>query len=121
MKATKTNRGQFIIIAVLLVAIMVVSIGAIMHNAVTYYRSEPWEEYTTLVGNIQLNSQRLVELSHDQSEFEDNFNEWQSDLTRLYPGAGIRLSYTGIYPDITFTLNITSIGLEGYKFTPKSS
>jgi hypothetical protein len=121
MKAAKTNRGQFIIIAVLMAAIMIVSIGAIMHNAVTYYRSEPWEEYTTLVGNIELNSQHLVELSNDQNEFEDNFDGWQSDLTRLYPGAGIKLSYTGIYPYVTFTLNITSIGLEGYKFSAKPS
>jgi hypothetical protein len=117
MKATKTNRGQFIIIAVLLVAIMIVAIGAIMHNAVTYYRSEPWEEYTTLVSNIELNSQHLVELSHDPAEFENNFNEWQSDLTRLYPGVGIKLSYTGNHPYVTFMLNITSVGLEGYKFS----
>ncbi|TRO52232.1 hypothetical protein E2P61_04280 [Candidatus Bathyarchaeota archaeon] len=120
MKATKTNRGQFIIIAVLLAAIMIVSIGAIMHNAVTYYRSEPWEEYTTLVSNIELNSQRLVGLS-PENEFETNFIKWQSDLTRLYPSEGIQLSYSYDYylNGVTFTLNITSIGLEGYKFTAK--
>jgi len=136
MKASKTNRGQFIIIAVLMIAIMVVSIGAIMHNAVTYYRSEPWEEYTTLIGNIELNSQRLLELSLDKyvqtsdiNIFQSNFDKWQSDLLSLYPGAGINLHCTlqdasifsgSAHAKATFTLNITSIGLAGYKFTAEA-
>ena len=50
----------------------------------TYYKNEPWEEYTTLVGNIELNSQRLLELSLDNyvqtgndKIFEENFIKWQ--------------------------------------------
>jgi len=117
MKVSRTNRGQFVIIAVLMAAIMIVSIGAVMHNATTYYKTEPWEEYVTLVGNIELNSKRLLELSPTQDEFAKNFKEWQSDLSQLYPGAGIKLSYTGVYPKVTFSLDITSIGLTGYKFT----
>ena len=120
MKVAKTNRGQFVIIAVMLAAIMIVSIGAVMHNAATYYKNEPWEEYTTLVSNIELNSQRLLELSLNPDDFVNNFNKWQSDLASLYPGAGIKLSYTGVYPKVTFTLDITSIGLAGYEFTAEA-
>jgi len=120
MKATQKNRGQFVIIAVLMAAIMIVSIGAVMHNAVTYYKSEPWEEYTTIIGNIELNSRRLLELSSSHDEFAVNFNNWQSDLLHLYPSAGIKLTYTGVYPQVTFTLNITSIGLTRYEFTAKA-
>jgi hypothetical protein len=59
----RERRGQFVIIAVLMIAIMIMSISALMHRAVTYYRHEPWEEYLALIGNIELNSHRLVELS----------------------------------------------------------
>ena len=86
MKVEKTKRGQFVIIAVMLVAIMIVSIGAVMHNAATYYKNEPWEEYATLVSNIELNSQRLLKLSLNEGNFSRNFKEWQSDLVVLYPG-----------------------------------
>jgi len=132
MKVAKTNRGQFVIIAVLMAAIMVVSIGAVMHNAATYYKNEPWEEYTTLVSNIELNSQRLLELSlnnYVQTDndyiFEDNFNKWQSDLESLYPGVGIKLRCTVQYYSMfsakaTCSLDITSIGLTGYEFTAEA-
>jgi hypothetical protein len=129
MKVTKKNRGQFVVIAVLMAAIMIVSIGAVMHNAATYYKNEPWEEYTTLVGNIELNSQRLLELSLDNyiqtgndKIFEENFNKWQSDLESLYPGEGIKLNCAMQYLSMVSakaicSLNITSIGLTGYEFT----
>jgi hypothetical protein len=132
MKVAQNNRGQFVIIAVLMAAIMIVSIGAIMHNAATYYKSEPWEEYATLVGNIELNSQRLLELSLDdyvengnEYIFEENLDKWQSDLLSLYPGAGINLHYSVqslsmFYAKATFSLNITSIGLTGYKFSAEA-
>jgi hypothetical protein len=120
MKVAKKNRGQFVIIAVMLAAIMIISIGAVMHNAATYYKNEPWEEYTTLVSNIELSSQRLLELSLNPDDFANNFYKWQADIPSLYPGAGIKLTYTGDYPRVTFTLNITSIGLAGYKFTTEA-
>jgi hypothetical protein len=121
-----------VIIAVLMAAIMIVSIGAVMYNAATYYKTEPWEEYTTLIGNIELNSQRLLELSltnyvesGNDGIFEENFDRWQTDLLSLYPGAGINLGYyrNSLYPTstkYTFTLDITSIGLTGYKFTAEA-
>lgn len=145
-KLIKHKKGQFIIIAVLMIAIMIVSIGALMHGAVTYYKHEPWEEYLTLISNIELNSRRLVELSlanythtQDNNTLRANLQKWQNDLTRIYPGYGIALNYTlasdtnynyslGLACDwnktasfsaakTTFKLNITSIGLTGYKFT----
>ena len=144
-KLIKQRKGQFVVIAVLMIAIMIISIGALMHRAVTYYKHEPWEEYLTLIGNIELNSRRLVELSLanytralNQSILKNNLEEWQVNLLRIYPGRGITLNYTlasctnynyslGLTRDwnetasfsaanATFTLNIISIGLTGYKF-----
>jgi len=99
----KNKKGQFVIIAMLMIAIMIISVGAIMHRAVTYYKHEPWEEYLTLMGNIELNSQRLVELSlvnYTQTEANntyvlgDNLQKWQKNLTRIYLGYGASLNYT---------------------------
>jgi len=146
-KLIKHKKGQFVIIAFLMIAMMIISIGALMHRAVTYYKHEPWEEYLTLIGNIELNSHRLVELSlanytHAEENniyiLRDNLQKWQNDLTRIYPGYGISLNYElasgtnyNYYLGLTrhwnktasfsaanasFTLDITSIGLTGYKF-----
>jgi hypothetical protein len=150
-KLIKHKRGQFVIIAVLLIAIMIISIGALMHRAVTYYKHEPWEEYLTLIGNIELNSRRLVEISLadytntlNQTILKNNMEKWQTDISKIYVGRGISLNfelangshnisgatvnyYLGLNyswekkasfsaANTTFTLNITSIGLSGYKF-----
>jgi len=141
----KQKRGQFIIIAVLLIAIMMVSLGAILYSTVTYYKHEPWEEYLTLMGNIELNSHRLVELSLSNythtlnpNILKANLEQWQINLTKIYSGYGIALTYslanaTGYNYSLgltynwnktasfsaanaTFSLNVTSVGLTGYKF-----
>ncbi len=140
MKVAREKRGQFVIIAVLLTAIMIVSIGALMHTAITYYKHEPWEEYSTLIGDIELNSRRLLELSlanytnsvePDSNILVNNLEKWQNDLAYIYPARGIVLkSDISLLPDISswnktiswsetkadFTLDIKSIGLTGYKF-----
>jgi hypothetical protein len=139
----KNKRGQFVIIAVLLVAIMIISVGGLLHTAVTYYKHEPWEEYSTLISDIELNSRRLVELSlvnYTQTANPDVLNrsltQWRLDLMRLYPSSGIALDFSlpsgsGLALDwnqaissssarADFTVNITSIGLYGYKFTAVS-
>ncbi|MFW9832323.1 MAG: hypothetical protein ACFFD8_11170, partial [Candidatus Thorarchaeota archaeon] len=138
MKSNREKRGQFVIIAVMLTAIMIVSIGTLMHGAVTYYKHEPWEEYSTLIGDIELNSHRVVEVSLAQatssgggvSILSENLIKWQNDLNTIYPTSGIRLSSSGYQltqgseptakVDI-FTLSINSIGLEGYTFSVKAS
>lgn len=152
MKIIKNGRGQYVIIAILMIAIMIISIGALMHRAVTYYRHEPWEEYLALIGNIELNSKRLVELSLanysrtlNQSILKTNLEKWKTDIQSTYIGKGITLNYelannsynvdgtiikysSGLNcswlqrksftaANATFTLDITSIGLTGYKFT----
>ena len=147
MKPSRKKRGQFVIIAVMLTAIMMVSIGALMHGAITYYKHEPWEEYSTLIGDIEINSRRLVELSladYSNSLVEDNstlgvyLGNWQTDLTRIYPSSGIVLESNPLSYELknssrvnsttsesmaraAFTLNITSIGLEGYYFEVATS
>ena len=138
MNSKREKRGQFVIIAVMLTAIMIVSIGALMHGAITYYRHEPWEEYSTLIGDIEVNSRRVIELSlaaattsnGDVSTLSGNLAKWQNDLTDIYPSMGISLTSagyqlsTGSNPTArvsTFTLNIASIGLEGYTFSVEAS
>jgi hypothetical protein len=85
----------------MLVAIMIISIGTLLHNAVTYYRHEPWEEYSTLIGDIELNTHRLLELSlveyaktDDVNVLNSNLNKWQSNLSSIYPNSGIYLGFT---------------------------
>ena len=101
MKKLASNKsGQFVIIAVLLIAIMIISMGALMHGAVTYYKHEPWEEYSTLIGDIELNSRRLLELSladftngASNLILSNNLNKWQDNLTKIYPSTGVTLTY----------------------------
>jgi len=131
----------------MMIALMIVSIGAIMYRAGTYYRYEQWEEYITLTEHVKLNTIRLVEISlanytapgnNSTSILKDNLNQWQNDLRKAYPGYGIILTYnltdgTNINysqglashwnenasysaANANFALNITSVGLEGYRF-----
>jgi len=128
-----------------MIALMIISIGAIMYSAGTYYRYEQWEEYITLVEHVKLSTIRLVEISlanYTKSEnnyiLKDNLDQWQNDLRKAYPGYGVILTFeladgtninysqglashwneTVSYSaaNATFNLNITSVGLEGYKF-----
>ena len=142
MKTKRERRGQFIIIAVLLAAIMIVSIGALLHTAVTYYKHEPWEEYSTLIGDIEVNTRRILELSlanytnsaageEDATILETNIEKWQNNLTKVYPNSGIVL--TCLSPPqmqtqswnpraaADFRLDIMGIGLSGYEFSLASS
>ncbi len=137
MKPKKESRGQFIIIAVLLAAMMLISIGALMHTAVTYYKHEPWEEYSTLIGDIEINSAKLVELSLvnytngnvNSTILADNLEQWHNNLTKIYPSDGVVLRYSGCssiqgmnpIAKADFTLDIKTIGLVGYKFSVTKS
>lgn len=139
-KFARNKKGQFVIIAVLLVAIMLISIGGLMHGAITYYKHEPWEEYLTLIANIELNSRRLLELSVanytqtlDQDILQTNIVNWQTNLNAMYPSSGVNLTATSMELAHTwnqssstslglcgFTLDIKSIGLAGYKFNAEA-
>ncbi len=115
-KLLEHEKGQFVIIALLMVAIMIISIAALMHRAVTYYKHEPWEEYLTLIGNIELGSRRLVELSlsnytnmdtPDPNVLRTNLEKWQTSLTRIYLGYGVALDYS--LPNGTYTVYDTTV------------
>ena len=86
----------------MMIALMIISIGAIMYSAGTYYRYEQWEEYITLVEHVKLSTIRLVQISlanytasgnNSTSILKDNLNQWQNDLRKAYPGYGVVLTY----------------------------
>lgn len=96
----RNKKGQFIIIAVLLVSIMIVSIGALLHTAATYYKHEPWEEYSTVISDIELNTRRLLQISlvdytrtNNSNVLNNSLTKWQSDLSKIYPEKGITLDF----------------------------
>jgi hypothetical protein len=113
-KSLKQKKGQFIIIAVLFIATMIISIGALLSSTLTYYKYEPWEEYITIIDGIKLNSNHLVELSlsnYTLGDFTDadilktNLDKWKTDLPQMYPGYGVNLNYefingNGIFYDV---------------------
>jgi len=148
----KHRKGQFIIIAVLMIAIMMISLGGVLYSAVTYYKRERWEEYLGIIDHVKIGCSRLVEiglanytLTLNNTILRDNLIQWQSDLKKVYPGYGIILNFSlteGLHPvygenitynlglasrwysnssfsaaKVTFTMNITSVGLTGYEFT----
>lgn len=138
-KFLKEKNGQFIIIAILFIATMIISIGSILYSTVTYYKYEPWDEYNTIIDGIKINSNHLVELSmanytnfNFSSVLEENLNFWKRDLITIYPGYGISLDYrlnnvnglsymgdethSSIISNVTFYLNVSSLGLTGYQF-----
>ena len=137
MRVMKQREGQFIILAVLMIAIMMVSLGAVLYSAVTYYKRERWEEYLGVIDHVKIGCYRLVEISlanytltDDTNVLEDNLIRWQSDLKKVYPGFGIVLNYYDSWlarqwysnvsfsgANVTFTMNITSVGITGYEFT----
>lgn len=101
LKLKTDKKGQFIIIATLLIAIMIISVASIMYGAVTYYRHERWEEYLAIVDAVENNSYRLVEISlanytqqENQTILKANMGKWQRDLMKTYTGLGVVLSPT---------------------------
>ncbi len=99
MRLRRDKKGQFIIIATLLIAIMIVSVASIMYSSVTYFRHERWEEYLAVIDAIEINSQRLVEISlanntitGNQTVLSANVKQWQRDLMKTYTGLGIVLA-----------------------------
>jgi len=152
MKFARNKKGQFIVIAVLMIALMIIALSVTIFSMGTYYKQEQWEEYMTLIEHVKLNTVDVVDISlaaytedlNNTSIMKDNLNRWQNDLGKAHPGHGIILTYeladdivqaygTSIDYDqglarqwnesssfsaanTTITLNITSIGLEGYRF-----
>jgi hypothetical protein len=158
MKFATNTKGQFIIIAVLMIALMIISLGATLYSMGNYYKQEQWEEYVTLIEHVKQGTINLVDISlaaytvseppFDTDIMKANLDFWQNDLRKAYPGYGIALTYdlangndltydTSINyvqglayqwneptsfsaAKATITLNMTSIGLEGYRFVATS-
>jgi hypothetical protein len=158
MRFDRNTKGQFIIIAVMMIALMIISLGATFYTMGNYYKQEQWEDYTTVIENVKQGTIDIVDISLanytasdpplDMSIIEINLDFWQYDLIKAYPGYGIVLTYdlangndlaydTSInyvqglahqwnQPSsfsavkATVTLNMTSIGLEGYRFVATS-
>lgn len=151
LRFKRDEKGQFIIIATLLISIMIISVASIMYGAVTYFRHERWEEYLAVIDAVKINSYHLAEISlanytttGNQTVLKANMDKWQRDLMKTYTGIGIVLASSlangtqdiygvtmqfneGLATDwnnqvsfsaanATFDLNITSVGLHGYKF-----
>jgi len=151
LRLKENKKGQFIIIATLLISIMIISVATIMYGAVTYFRHERWEEYLGVIDAIETNSHRLMEaslanytLTGNPMILKANMDKWQRDLMKTYTGHGIVLRSSlangtqTIYgatlqfseglatewneqvsfsaANATFDLNMTAIGLSGYKF-----
>jgi hypothetical protein len=155
MKFARNKKGQFIVIAVLMIAIMMISLAATIFSMGTYYKQEQWEEYMTLIEHVKQNTADLVDISLaaytedlNNGIMKSHLDLWQNDLRKAYPGHGIILTYdlagdvvqaygTSITYDqglacqwndrssfsaanTSIIMNITSIGLEGYRFVATS-
>jgi hypothetical protein len=103
MKIVKHKKGQFIIFATLIIAVMIISIGTIMYSTVTYFKHERWQEYLMVIDNIELGSRRVVELSlanytilngTNNQILVNNLNNWRTNLTKAYPAFGVALTYS---------------------------
>ena len=102
----RDRKGQFIIIATLLIAIMIISVASIMYGAITYFRHERWEEYLSVIDQIRTSSQGLMEINlanftkirfekhaHDRSVFKNLLNRWKNDLKNGLSGLGLSVDF----------------------------
>jgi len=101
MRLVKEKKGQFIIIAALMMAIMIISISSITYSSVTYFKHERWEEYVVLVDSIKTGTSRVMEISLanytrtlNSMVLNNNLGNWSNDAKRAYPGFGVILTYT---------------------------
>jgi len=108
------KRGQFIVIAILFISIMIISVAVFVYSTVTYYRYQRWEEYLTIVDNIRRNSQKVLRIGlanftqnflegrvRDKGEYEAYtlrglFNSWERDLQKIYTGIGVDLEFNAV-------------------------
>jgi len=105
--SSRGERGQFVIIAALMMAIMIVSIAVVMYSTVSYYRYESWEEYMGVVDNVMAGSKQVLVsmLANytksfdetgiaDKSVVGDMLLHWATDLYRAFPGYGLNVSFS---------------------------
>jgi len=101
MRLGREKKGQFIIIAALMMAIMIISISSIIYSSVTYFKTERWEEYIVLVDSLKTGTSRVVEISLanytqtlNNTILKDRLDKWGNDVKKAYAGFGVILNYT---------------------------
>jgi len=107
MKLGSNKRGQFIVIAALLIAIMIISASAVMFGAVTYFKHERWEEYIIVIDGVKAGTRNVLELSLanytqalNSSVLKTNLDSWRQDVKKAYSGFGVIFDYSlasGLY------------------------
>jgi len=127
VKIVRAKKGQFIVIAALMLSIMIISISTVIYGTVTYFRHERWEEYVTILDSVKTGSSYMLEISlakysqaqnptQNQTILRDNLNQWIRDVRKAYPGFGVDLSYSlaagirsayGMSPNYNMGLNYT--------------
>jgi hypothetical protein len=115
MRLARERKGQFIIIAAMLLSIMIVSVSTVIYGTVTYYRQERWEEYVTIVDSIKTASCNLLQVglanyaqTSNSTVLRDYFNQWIRDVRNAYPGFGIDVGYAlanGVHSAYGVSLN----------------
>ncbi|MEM1540585.1 MAG: hypothetical protein QXJ07_04300 [Candidatus Bathyarchaeia archaeon] len=106
----KEESGQFVIIAALMIAIMIVSIAVVMYSTVSYYRYESWEEYTGVVDNVMAGSKQVLMsllASYTKNVYESGItnksfskvllSRWATDLYKAFPSYGLNASFSERY------------------------
>ncbi len=100
MRLAREKKGQFIIIAAMLLSIMIVSVSTVIYGTVTYYRQERWEEYVTIVDSVKTASSNLLQIglanyatTQNSTILQDYFNQWIRDVRNAYPGFGVDVGY----------------------------
>ncbi len=122
MRLARERKGQFIIIAAMLLSIMIVSVSTVIYGTVTYYRQERWEEYVTIVDSIKTASCNLLQIglanytqTLNPNVTRDYFNRWIRDARNAYPGYGVDVNYAlasglrsayGIAPPMNYSLGL---------------
>ena len=122
MRLAKERKGQFIIIAAMLLSIMIVSVSTVIYGTVTYYRQERWEEYVTIVDSIKTASCNLLQIglanysqTLNSEVLQNYFNRWIRDVRNAYPGYGVDVDYAlasgirsayGIVPPMNYSLGL---------------
>jgi len=115
MRLARERKGQFIIIAAMLLSIMIVSVSTVIYGTVTYYRQERWEEYVTIVDSVKTASCNILQIglskygqTLNSTVLRDYFNLWIRDVRNAYPGYGVNVGYAlanGIRSAYGVTLN----------------
>ena len=108
------KRGQFIIIAIMFISIMIISVTIFVYSTITQYRYQRWEEYLSVVDNIRINSGEVLNIAlanftnqflsgHVKSKTEwetyvlgDLLSSWERYLQKIYAGMGVDLDFKAV-------------------------